>query len=113
MRKARQLVGDRQAVRNVGRIRGFRPRRQVGQFGLQLRLDLAGVLVGQIAPSASMRSLSTIPSRSGARSRALLKRQKPHVVAGQFEQVERTRSPRDRSGPSAADAADRKAIGRS
>ena len=51
---ARQLLRDRHAVRNVGRIRGLRPRHQVGHFGLQLLLDLAGVLIGQRAVPAGV-----------------------------------------------------------
>ena len=49
---ARQLVGDRHAVDLRGRIRGFGPGHQLGHLGLQLRLDLAGMLVGQRAVPA-------------------------------------------------------------
>ena len=51
---ARQLIGDRHAVRNFGRIRSLGLHHQVGHFGLQLLFDLAGMLVGQRAVPAGV-----------------------------------------------------------
>ena len=41
----RQFFRDRHPVRHVRLIRRFGFRQQFGHFGLQLRLDLAGVLI--------------------------------------------------------------------
>jgi hypothetical protein len=51
---ARQFVGDRHPVGTVGLIRHFCLRHQLGHLGLQLRLDLARVLVGQRAVPAGV-----------------------------------------------------------
>jgi hypothetical protein len=42
----RQFIGDRHAVGNICRIRGFGLGHEIGDFGLQLLLDLARVLIG-------------------------------------------------------------------
>ena len=49
---APQLIGDRQAVGEVRPVR--RLGQQLGHFGLQLRLDLAGMLIGQRAVPAGI-----------------------------------------------------------
>ena len=41
---ARQFLRDRHAIDHFSPIRGFRPRQQFGHFGLQLGLDLPGML---------------------------------------------------------------------
>ena len=43
---ARQLLGDRQAVRQVGLVRGFGLGQQLSDLGSQLRLDLARMRIG-------------------------------------------------------------------
>jgi len=48
----RQFVGYRHAVGNVGHIRSLRLGHQIGDLGLQLRLDLARMLVGKRAVAA-------------------------------------------------------------
>ena len=48
----RQFVGNRHAVGNVGRIRSLGLGHQIGDLGLQLRLDLARVLIGKRAVPA-------------------------------------------------------------
>jgi hypothetical protein len=50
----RQLVGDRQAVGQVGLVDRLGLGQQVGDLGLQLRLDPAGVLIGQRAVPAGV-----------------------------------------------------------
>ena len=50
----RQFVRDRHAVRNVRRVRRFGLGHQIGDLGLQLRLDLAGVLIRQRAVTAGV-----------------------------------------------------------
>ena len=50
----RQFVGNRQAVRKVRRVRRLGFAQQIGDFGLQLRLDLAGVLIRQRAVAAGV-----------------------------------------------------------
>ena len=51
---ARQFVGDRQAVGEVRPVRRLGLGQQLGHFGLQLRLDLAGMLIGQRAVPAGI-----------------------------------------------------------
>ena len=50
----RQLVRDRHPVRQVSFIGGFGLRHQFRNLGLQLRLDLARVLIGQRAVLAGV-----------------------------------------------------------
>ena len=57
----RQLVRDRHPVGNIRLIRRFGFRHQLGHFLLELRLDLAGMLVGQ----------RPMPARIGADLRAI------------------------------------------
>ena len=51
---ARQFIGDRQAVGEVRPVRRLGLGQQLGHFGLQLRLDLAGMLIGQRAVPAGI-----------------------------------------------------------
>ena len=50
----RQFVGNRHAVGNVGCVRRLGFGHQIGDFGLQLRLDLAGMLIGKRAVPAGV-----------------------------------------------------------
>ena len=50
----RQLVGNRHPVRKIRRVRRLGFGHQIGDFGLQLRLDLAGVLIRQRAVAAGI-----------------------------------------------------------
>ena len=50
----RQFLGDRHAVRDIRLIRRLGLRHQIGHFGLQLRLDLARVLIRQRAVPAGV-----------------------------------------------------------
>ena len=50
----RQFVGDRHAIGNVGRVRRLGFGHQIGDFGLQLRLDLARMLIGKRAVPAGV-----------------------------------------------------------
>ena len=49
-----QFVGNRQVVRKVRRVRRLGFRQQIGDFGLQLRLDLASMLMRQRAVAAGV-----------------------------------------------------------
>ena len=51
---ARQFIGDRQAVGEVRPVRRLGLGQQLGHLGLQLRLDLAGMLIGQRAVAAGI-----------------------------------------------------------
>ncbi len=48
----RQFIGDRHPVGNVGRIRSLGFGHQIGDLGLQLRFDLARILIGKRAVPA-------------------------------------------------------------
>jgi hypothetical protein len=48
----RQLLRDRQAIRQVGLVRSFGLGQQLGHLGPQLRLDLASMRIGQRAVAA-------------------------------------------------------------
>ena len=50
----RQFVGYRHAVRNVRRVRRLGFGHEIGDFGLQLRLDLARMFIGQRAVPAGV-----------------------------------------------------------
>ena len=76
----RQLVGDRQAVRQVGPIRRLGLGHQLGHLGLQLRLDLAGMLIGQRAVAAGVGvDLRAVQRHRAQRQHAHLARQQQHL----------------------------------
>ena len=50
----RQFVGNRHPVGNVGRIRSLGSGQQIGDLGLQLRLDPAHMLIGKRAVPAGV-----------------------------------------------------------
>lgn len=50
----RQLFGNLHAVGNIRRVGGFCFRHEVGDFGLQLRFDLARVFIGKRAVAAGV-----------------------------------------------------------
>ena len=64
----RQFVGDRHPVGYVGGVGRFRLGHEVGDLGLQLRLDLHRMLVGQRA----------VPARVGVNLRAV-QANRPHL----------------------------------
>ena len=62
---ARQFVGDRQAVGQVRAVGRLGLGQQLGHFDLQLRLDLAGMLIGQRAvPAGIGMDLGAVPCPS-------------------------------------------------
>ena len=68
----RQLVGNRHAVRQVGLIRSLGLGHQLGHLGLQLRLDPAGMLIGQRAVAAGVGvDLRAIQRHRAQRSRPI------------------------------------------
>ena len=77
---ARQFVGNRQAIRDVGLVRSFRPRQQFSHFRLQLLGDLAGMLIRQGAVPAGV----GVDLRAVQRNRA--HPQHPHL-ARQFQHL--------------------------
>jgi hypothetical protein len=92
---ARQFVRDRHTVRNIGLIRGFGPRQQFGHFGLQLRLDLAGVLIGQCAVPAGIGMDLRAVERHGAHlEHPHLARQRQHLHEQSFDLLEKSPSKR-------------------
>lgn len=77
---ARQFLGDRHPVRNIRSIRRLGPGQQIGHFGLQLGLDLAGVLIGQRAVTARIGvDLRSVQPHRAHLQNAHLARQKQHL----------------------------------
>ena len=77
----RQFLRNRHPVGNVGGVRRLRLGQQVGDLGLQLRLDLARVFVGERA----------VPARVGVDLRAV-QPDRPHLqhahLAGQLQHLD-------------------------
>ena len=94
----RQFVGDRHAVDRFSLIRSFRPRQQFGHFGLQLGLDLAGVLIRQRAVSAGIGvDFRAVQSHRTHLEQAHLARQFQHPHEQAFDLFEKA-SPKCRDG---------------
>ena len=76
----RQLFGDRQAVGNVRRIGRLRLGHQIGHLGLQLRFDLARVLIGKSAVPAGVGvDLRAVQRHRAHLQHAHLARQQEHL----------------------------------
>ena len=80
----RQFLGDLHPVRHLGLIGRLRLTQQIGHFGLQLRLDLARVLIRQRAVAAG------IGVDLGAIQRHRAELQHPHL-AGHAEHLHEQR----------------------
>lgn len=76
----RQFVGDRQAIGNIRRVRRLGLGHEIGDFGLQLRFDLAGMFVGKRAVPAGIgvNFCAVEPDRSQLQH-AHLARQQQHL----------------------------------
>ena len=85
----RQLVGYRHAVRNVRFIRSFGFGHEFGDFGLQLRLDLARMFIGKRAVPAGVGvDLGAVEPQSAQLQHAHLARQKQHLNEQPFDLLE-------------------------
>ena len=86
----RQFVGDRHAVGNVRRIRRFGLGHQIGHFGLQLRLDLARMLIRQRAVPAGVGvDLRAVERHRAHLQHAHLARQQQHLNEQRLDLLEK------------------------
>jgi hypothetical protein len=77
---ARQFIGDRHAVGEVRAVRRLGLGQQVGDLGLQLRLNLSGVLIGQRAvPAGVGMDLRSVERHRAHPEQAHLARQFEHL----------------------------------
>ena len=86
----RQFVRDRQAVGNVRRVGRFGLGHQVGDLGLQLRLDLAGVFIRQRAMAAGVGvDLRAVQRHRPHLQKAHLPRQQQHLNEQSFDLLQK------------------------